>query len=872
MKLPTLLPAVGLSLMTGLAALMTTSTARAAEPADALAGLRPPAVPLVANDPYFSVWSAHDKLTDGPTTHWTGKPQRLSSLIRVDGKAFRLMGAQPEAVPAMEQTKLTVWPTRTVYNFAGGGVKLTLTFTTPLLPDDLMVASRPVTYLAWSAVSSDGQPHEVSVMFDAGGEMAVNTPDQSVQWERQSVGDLTALKVGSTDQPVLEKAGDDLRIDWGYFYVAADAAQAKTGFVPQQAGRRAFAEGKPLPDDVPAGPKAVDDGAPVLAVSFDLGEVADRPVERHVVLAYDQIYAIQYFRTRLRPYWRKDGADAAALLKAAEADYANLTKRCEAFDKEVVGDLVKVGGDAYAKIGVLSYRQALAAQKICADANGQPIMMSKENYSNGCIATVDILYPTSPLMLVFAPNMLKVSLQPIMAYSASDLWEGEAAPHDLGTYPLATGQVYGSGGSPMPVEESGNMLVLVAALCQVQGDADFAEMYWPTLTKWYNFAVENGQDPANQLTTDDFAGHVSRNANLSVKAIMGIAGYGKLCEMTGRDAEAEKAMQTARAYAKKWTRLADGGDHYTLAFGEDNSWSQKYNLVWDKLLGYDVFPPEVVEKETAYYATKMNRYGLPLDSRKDYTKLDWEMWTATLSPNQAGFDRIAGAVAEWASRSPDRSPMTDWYDTKTGKRMNFTARSVVGGNFIGLMRDKAIWQKYAARDTQKFGDWTPLDTEMPKMQVVAATAEDGDAPTWRYTTGRVADGWQAADFDDSEWRQGQAGFGTSDTPGARARTKWDSADIYLRRTFTLADGADLKDPHLWLAHDEDVTVYINGVKALSRGGYRNVYADYPIAPEAAATLKPGRNTIAVHCHQTGGGQYVDVGIVDFVGQESASAK
>ena len=353
-------------------------------------------MPLIANDPYFSVWSQHDKLTDGDTTHWTGKPQRMTSLARVDGKALRLMGDQPADVPAMEQTKLTVWPTRTVYEFRGGGVALTLTFTSPLLPDDLMIASRPVTYLSWSAVSADGQAHDVSVLFDAGGEFAVNAPDQAVAWERQTVGNLTALRVGSVEQPVLEKSGDDICIDWGYFYVAADAKLAKTAFAPPEAARAAFAAGKPLPADVDFEQRAVNDGAPVLAVSFDLGSVAAAPVERHLTLAYDQVYAIQYFRARLRPYWRKDGADAAALLKAAAADYDDLAKRCKAFDEEVVADLTTVGGDAYAKVGVLSYRQALAAQKICADANGQPIMMSKENYSNGCIATVDILYPSSP--------------------------------------------------------------------------------------------------------------------------------------------------------------------------------------------------------------------------------------------------------------------------------------------------------------------------------------------------------------------------------------------------------------------------------------------------------------------------------------------
>src|ERR1044071_4950922 len=92
------------------------------------APFRPPAVPLVACDPYFSIWSQGDKLTDKETTHWTGKPHRLTSLVRIDGKVYRVMGASPTNVPALEQKSLTVLPTRTIYTFAGAGVELTLTF------------------------------------------------------------------------------------------------------------------------------------------------------------------------------------------------------------------------------------------------------------------------------------------------------------------------------------------------------------------------------------------------------------------------------------------------------------------------------------------------------------------------------------------------------------------------------------------------------------------------------------------------------------------------------------------------------------------------------------------------------------------------
>ena len=829
-----------------------------AEAPESLRDLRPPAVPLIACDPYFSVWSPHDRLTDGDTTHWTGRPHRMTSLARVDGKTFRLMGDGDEA--AMEQAGLIVWPTRTVYTFEGGGVRLSLEFMTPLLPDDLAVASRPLTYLTWRAESTDGAAHDVQIYFDASSELAVNELDQEVTWNRADVDGLNAMKVGTVAQPVLETAGDDHRIDWGYFYVAAGDDQSTIAMTNAAEARASFATGDELPKDDGREQAAAED-APGLAVRFDLGEVTEDAVTRTAMVAYDDVVSIQFFYDQLRPYWRKDLADGVALLEAGRDDFLNLRERCVAFDRELVSDLETVGGASYAQLGVLSYRQALAAQKLCVDANGQPIMMSKENNSNGCIATVDVLYPAAPQMLVFAPSLLKASLLPLMQYSATELWPHDSAPHDLGTYPLATGQVYGGNTSAMPVEESGNMLILMAALSMAEGDADFADEHWETLTEWCEFLVREGLDPENQLSTDDFAGHLARNANLSIKAIMGIASYGRLCEMTGRDAEGERAFAIARDYAKQWMQLADDGDHYVLAFGSPGTWSQKYNLVWDDLLDLNVFPDEVEDAEHAYYRGVMNEYGLPLDSREAYTKLDWEVWTATLANDPADFQRIVDACAKWANTTPDRVPLSDWYWTDSGRQRGFKARSVVGGNFIALMRDREIWKKYAARDTLDAGGWAGIDIEGPELTHYSPTA-DREESTWRYTTSTPSDGWTDADFDDADWQQGPAGFGTPGTPAAIVGTRWDTSDIYLRTSFDLPADAELNNPHFWLAHDEAIEVYLNGVPALERRGFRNPYALYRMRPDAAATLKPGRNVIAVHCNQTNGGQYVDVGVVD----------
>jgi len=662
---------------------------------------RPPAVPLVTHDPYFSIWSMADRLTDEWPKHWTGKNHALGALVRIDGRVFRLMGSGPARVPAATQIDLSVTPTKTTYLFKQSGVDLALEFLTPLVITDLDLLGRPVTYVILTARSADGKPHAVSSYFDASSEIAVDDSSQKVVWSRLRLDGLEALSIGTQDQRVLDKIGDDRRIDWGYMYLAVpNQSGAVTRLASDSENRGTFVrEGwLPVRDDFRM-PRPVRDAYPVAAAAFDFGSVAAAETSRWLMLAYDDQFSIEYFYRRLRPYWRRTGGEAADLLELAAKDYALIRERCAKFDADLVADMTKAGGEKYARLAVLSYRQSLAAHKLAADYDGTPLFFPKENFSNGCISTVDVIYPEAPMYLLMSPALMRGLIIPVLEYAQGPEWKFPFAPHDLGTYPKANGQVYGGGAKTeedqMPVEESGNMLLIIAGLVQAENNPEFALRYWPLLERWANYLKEKGFDPENQLCTDDFAGHLAHNANLSIKAILGLRAYADLCDRAGKKAEAALFKKTAAEYAKAWVAQADDGDHYRLAFDKPGTWSQKYNLVWDKLLGYNLFPSEVARKELAYYRKVQLKYGLPLDNRKEYTKLDWIMWTATIADTPEEFAAFMDPVYLWMNETTDRVPLTDWYWTHTGKMAGFRARPVVGGVLVKMLADPALRRKWA---------------------------------------------------------------------------------------------------------------------------------------------------------------------------------
>jgi hypothetical protein len=643
----------------------------------------------------------------------TGAAARMDVMVKIDASLLRKDGpnvlaghckdtgglayldfglytnsTQPEVFKqAAKQDGVAISATQTRYNFTCGGVGLEVTFRSPLLPNDLDLLARPVSYVDYTVTSNDGKDHAVEVYFEMTPSWAVNSPGQEVVVSEGKAGNVAYLRTGTTEQPILKRKGDNVRIDWGYAYLAsALTGQAKLGVGASAiAAKEQFSSHGDLAASAGEIKATLTESTPALSYVHNLGKVGSKAATGFVMIGYDDISSVQYFGDNRPAWWKKNGSVTIDnVLTQANDEYQTVKDKCDAFDKQVYQETLQAGGKQYADICILAFRQSIAAHKLTHDKDNNILFLSKENFSNGSIGTVDITYPSAPMYLKYNTELLKGMMNPILYYSESGKWAKPFAAHDVGTYPLANGQTYGE---DMPVEESGNMLVLAGAIAKAEGNADYAKAHWKVLTTWAGYLRENGLDPANQLCTDDFAGHLAHNTNLSIKAIMGIASYGMLAEMLNKQDTAKLYKDEAARMAEEWVKMANDGDHYRLTFDQPGTWSQKYNLVWDKLLGFNVFPKEVAERELAYYLTKQNSFGLPLDSRREYTKSDWIVWTATLANDSTTFKKIIDPLYNYVTGTPTRVPMSDWYETKDGRQVGFQARSVVGGYFIKLLEE-----------------------------------------------------------------------------------------------------------------------------------------------------------------------------------------
>lgn len=619
--------------------------------------MRMPCVPLITVDPYFSVWSESEILNKKNPIHWTGKNNTIKGTVCVDGEEWCFLGKADKNI--MTQVLLTANAMTTKAIFEAAGIRLTAEFTSPVMANELYYASRPVSYLKLSYESMDGAVHTVTAKISCSEELVLNLAGEGRACSREEkIQGLSCVRMGSGAQKVLWRSGDDVRIDWGYFYLAV-RGEAKVGNEVMNDLYAVYAE-------------------------------TELKNEALFLFAYDDIDSMCYFGKNIPAYWKKDGKTIQEAILEAADEYEALYAKCAAFSETLYADAYEKGGEKYAEMLQLAYRQVMAAHKLVVDEDGNNLYISKECFSNGCAATVDVTYPSAPMYLLYNTELLKGMLRPIFKYSRTPEWVFDFAPHDAGQYPLVNGQVYGNNALKyqMPVEECGNMIILTAAICKKEQDYTFAAENMDLLEVWNRYLVQYGADPEDQLCTDDFAGHLAHNCNLSLKAIMGMVGFADILTHLDRAEEADALLEKAKEYIAFVLQNAKNEDgSYRLAYDRPGSFSLKYNAVWDKLWKTDLIPADFFTAEIKRYKEEALPYGVPLDTREKYTKSDWELWVACMTETKEDFEFFTDLLWNAYNTMRTRVPMTDWYFADTSEMRGFRHRTVQGGLFMKLLFD-----------------------------------------------------------------------------------------------------------------------------------------------------------------------------------------
>lgn len=566
------------------------------------------------------------------------------------------------------QESVDVQATQTHYTFQCGGVTLKLCFTAPQLMDDLELLSRPVNYISYQIASLDSKEHNAEIYFELASKKAFGAGQVEINKESS----LLLLKMGNNEQKLWSDR-DGFAPAWGYFYLGSEKRNTSYAIGDAITIREEFAiKGNLSPSNTTSSNLYV-------AITQSLN--TSGKAKGHLLVGFDGLYTIEYFGENLRPYWNReeDHPIEEEMLQAHNEKDKVLTKASR-FDHQLMVDALLAGGKEYAELCALAYRQAITPFQLSEAPNGDLLFFTKE------VGPVDAYYPAASIFLRYNPKLMEAILNPIFDYSESGRWTKPYPAHDLGGYPVVNGQTHGGN---MPIEEAGNMLILTATITSIENDASYAKKHWEVLSQWAGYLLRNGMDTGTQPCTDNFAGPCPHNANLSIKGILGLASYSYLAGISGQPALAQAYKKIVSKRAMEWEKKASSGTHYRIALAQDNdsTWSQKYNLVWDNTLGLNVFPDSISQKETAFYLTKLNKYGLPLDSKHEYAKTDWSIWAASLTKDREAFRKLIKPLHRFMHETPDRVPMSDLIHTEKNTREAFAARPVVGGIYIKMLQE-----------------------------------------------------------------------------------------------------------------------------------------------------------------------------------------
>lgn len=700
--------------------------------------LLPSAIALAVKSPYLSAWLATGQ-EGGNGGYLAGRwPQfwplqfsqspsvsklEWAGLIRVNGRAYQFMGAPNDdnignGNLQANQLSLNITSSRSIFVFEAAQVKFQVTFLSTLpTGNDLLRHSLPFSYLSIELLQSESSSShghdEIAVYTDIGSEWASGDPNAEAKWSLDDSSHSVVYEVGRKYPLPFDERNEFA--EWGRTIYATNKASGLTTASGKASElRKQFTAMGKLNGVQDQDYRVISDrsvgfgfalplaqGQPAV---FAIGHVRDPYIQ-----SLEKVEGSNHSSVMVEKwgYWRYQFQGAKDAVEFFLNDYSKAILASREIDQRIYADAIKMGGDGYAAIVSLSARQALGGTEVTIGKDssgrfdlGDVAAFMKGLSSNGDMSAVDMLFQQSPILLYLEPTLLKLSLEPILKYSESGLYPNLWTVHDLGKYPRATGHNDGKDGA-MPLEESGNVLIMMLTYHQVTKDAAFLTKHYKILQQWAQFLVDGGLNPVEQSTADSIAGALEKQTNLALKAIIGIRAMSEIARITGDENTASKMASVAQDYISKWMKLAVSSDstHTKLAYQLNDSWSMLYNLFADRLLNLKLVPKSIYEMQDKFYPSVSNMYGVPLDSRVTWTTTYWQVFTAGASTSIQTRDLFINNLVKYVEANRVTGAFPDVYETKTAQFMgrsadstrsiNFLNRPVVGGHFALLALEKA---------------------------------------------------------------------------------------------------------------------------------------------------------------------------------------
>ncbi len=655
-----------------------------------LCAQRMPAYPLLTNDPYFSIWSCTDTLTDQNTQHWSGREMPILGLVRINGKAYRFIGkaddkASKSAIPAlpMKGERPEHSPFTTFYTYEMDSVTIFVTFRSPLLPDDVHVMARPISYIEITGISKAKTAKKIDLYLGLSSDLVLSSANQKVKAEPFGTSGLKVLRMGNAKQAPLQTPGDQVSANCGHLYIAA-ADSAEQSISSMETAIQDFVSKASIKNN-PKLSKHL-----VINTVLHFNTSGSRTFRADFMLAYDEQYAVEYFGEMYKPYWKYDNyGGMEELLRKGWHEHNAIKMRCESYTTSLRSRLESVGGVEYWYLCERAFRQIMASHKLVKSPFGEVYLLAKANGGGGFTNKIQDVYDSAPFFLTLNPRLMHALLDPIFHCAEQKDWPNPFPPNDLGIYPKVNGQ---AGSEEQPIDQCASMLILTAALCRAEGYDQYAKDHWPMLKKWAETLQQNivAMEDRKETNVKTINERVPWSTATSLKAIIALKAFCNMAQRVDDEKTCEKLKPLITMLIDIWKGTAIEQDHTRMMFAKRQSWSLKEDMIWDKLLNINLLDSVDYVREANFMQTKFERFGVPSNSAGIAGNIKTAYWVALLADREECFKAVMRIHGNQIDHTLHREPLSGIYDTKTGMPISGKAGASLGGIYLQALAAK--WQ------------------------------------------------------------------------------------------------------------------------------------------------------------------------------------